>query len=182
MRIFRKEIFGLLLSAVAGSALSLSLLGSPAFAQNDRLVEDPRHARAGQEAQKTFECDHPTLTVVRTDNVPLTFANAGFLNLQGSSIAFETFGDRCVKVLFTAKAATTANCLVRALLNGFVMDPSSGSSGQSLVSNDDTFDAHGYAWAGKISGGDHTVVIQYRVIGGSCTIDDWTVDLEVWND
>lgn len=172
---------GSLIGPAIGGVLALSLLTSTAPAQNDRFIEGPRRETAAQEAIKTTQCDHPTLTVVRTENTPSTFANTAFATLPGSVITFETFGDRCVKVLFTAKVAATAHCFVRALVNGRVMDPN-GEGGQTLVSVDTSFDAHGFAWVGRVDGGDHTVLIQRRVNSGTCTMDDWTVDLEVWND
>jgi hypothetical protein len=61
------------------------------------------------------------------------------------------------------------------------MDPN-GTSTQTLVSVDTTPSAHGYEWAGRVGDGTHDIVIQRRVSGGTCTIDDWTVDLEVWDD
>ena len=67
-------------STIAGSALGLSLLGTTASAQNDRLVEDPRRRTVAQETTKTTDCDRPTLTVVRTENAPVTFTNTDFLN------------------------------------------------------------------------------------------------------
>ena len=174
----KKRLSSLVKSALGG-AIALSLATSTALAQTDRLLDEPGGA-AAQRTVTTIDCDFPTLTVVRTENTPITFANTGFLNLPGSSISFETFGNRCVKVHFTAKANATNSCIVRALLNGAVMNPNGGSL-QTLVSFDTTPNAHAYAWAGNVGDGTHTVVIQRRVGQGTCTIDDWTVDLEVWD-
>ena len=57
-----------------------------------------------------------------------------------------------------------------------------GASQQTLVSADGSFNAHAYEWAGRVGDGTHQLVIQRRVGGGTCTIDDWTVDVEAWDD
>ena len=168
-----------LIRNVAGSVLALSLLASAAVAQTDRLIEQPTGGGAPRIAT-TIDCDFPTLTAVRTQNTAVTFTNTAFLNLPGALLTFETFGSRCVKVHFTAKANATGACFVRAVLNGIVMHPQ-GQDLQTLVSADSTSNAHAYEWASNVGDGTHTFVIQHRVSAGTCTIDDWTVDLEVWD-
>jgi hypothetical protein len=176
-----KNTLGSVINPVIGSVLALSLITSTAPAQSDRLVDEPGSRLAAQRTVKTSDCDFPTLTVVRTQNAPVSFTNTAFLTLPGSAITFETFGSRCVKVHFTARAAATAHCFVRALVNGIVMDPN-GANFQTLVSNDNSFNAHAYEWVSRVDDGNHIIVIQGRVNSGTCTIDDWTVDLEVWDD
>ena len=61
------------------------------------------------------------------------------------------------------------------------MNPNGGSL-QTLVSNDATYNAHAYEWVSTVEDGTHTVAIQNRVSSGTCWIDDWTMDLEVWDD
>jgi hypothetical protein len=177
MHNFGWNALGLLINPIVGSALALSLLISAAPAQTDRLVSGP----APQRTIITTDCEFPTLTVLRTNNTPVNFANTTFLALPGAALTFETFGSRCVKLHFTAKAAASASCFVRAVLNGIAMNPQGGGL-QTLVSNDATFNAHAYEWVSRIGEGTHTVVIQRRVSTGTCTIDDWTMDLEVWDE
>jgi hypothetical protein len=95
---------------------------------------------------------------------------------------------RCVKVLFTGKAACRGPtavidfCYIRALLDGVEMLPQ-GAGLQTFLSEDATENAHAYLWVARVGPGNHVVQIQRRV-GNAATsflLDDWTFDVSLFN-
>lgn len=162
-----------------GSALAFSFLASAALAQNGSFDGSPGKASAPQ-ANINVSCGVQTGNLIRTENASLTFSNTGFLTLPGSAVTVTVPAGttRCLKVLFTAEAAATNFCYVRAVDNGIPMNPDGGSF-QALVSRDSSANAHTFLWVRRIGAGSHTIAIQRRVDTGSCGIDDWSFDVEV---
>jgi hypothetical protein len=135
-------------------------------------------------------CGPPISSQVRTQNAPSVTNSVAFVPLAGAATNFAVpaGASRCVKVLFTAKAAcrgpaaVTDFCFVRALLNGVEMPPQ-GAGFQTFVSEDPTENAHAYMWAVRIGAGNHVIAIQRRV-GNAATsflLDDWTFDVSLYN-
>ena len=138
-------------------------------------------ASAALATQATVSCGALVSDVIRTQDASLTFSNTNFVSLANSSVSVNVPAGttRCVKVLFTAEAGATHFCYVRAMDNGVPMNPN-GNGAQTLISHYvNSANANSFLWARRVGPGSHVISIQRRVSGGTCTIDDWTVDVEV---
>lgn len=163
-----------------GVASALLVMFSSSAQSQSGSFDGSGGASAAQRVNLNVSCGAQTGNLVRTENAALTFSNTGFLTLPGSavSVTVPAGQTRCVKVLFSAEAAATSFCYVRAVDNGVPMSPDGGGF-QALVSSDSSSNGHAFLWVRRITAGTHTIAVQRRVSSGSCNIDDWTVDVEV---
>jgi hypothetical protein len=163
------------------SAIILASFATAADAQSGGFDGSPSApVAAAQQANINVACGAQTSNLIRTESSSLTFSNTSFSTLPGSSVrvTVPSGQSRCLKVLFTAEAAATNFCYVRAVANGLPLFPN-GEGFQSLVSADSTANGHAFQWVRRLSSGTYTVAIQRRVSSGRCNIDDWTVDVQL---
>jgi hypothetical protein len=135
-------------------------------------------------------CGPAINSIVRTENVP-TVSNAVAFVLVPNAIQGFTVpagASRCIKVLFTAKAACRGPaavgdfCYIRATINGVEMLPQ-GAGFRTFVSEDPTENAHAYQWVRRVGAGNQVVRIERRV-GNAATsflLDDWSFDVQIYN-
>jgi hypothetical protein len=135
-------------------------------------------------------CGPAISSLVRTENAPSVTSSVAFVVVPNAVTGFTVpaGATRCVKVLFTAKAAcrgptaVTDFCFIRALLDGVEMLPQ-GAGIQTFISEDATENAHAYMWVRRVGAGNHVVRIERRV-GNAATgflLDDWTFDVQIYN-
>jgi hypothetical protein len=154
------------------------------------MMSMPIAAQAETRVLNITTCGTAISSQVRTENAPSVTSSVAFVLVPGATTVFAVpaGATRCVKVLFTAKAAcrgptaVTDFCFIRATLNGVEMLPQ-GAGFQTFISEDATENAHAYMWVRRLRAGNYTLRIERRV-GNAMTgflLDDWTLDVSLYN-
>jgi hypothetical protein len=137
-------------------------------------------------AASSINCGAVIRSVTKVEDVTVLSASTVYVPVGGARtvITVPAGAQRCIKVLFTGVStcglsSSSDFCLIRAVDNGFVMEPQIGAS--EFNSEDGTGSSHALAWVRRVGPGTHTVVIQKRVISAGTIFNllGWTMDVVV---
>jgi hypothetical protein len=153
------------------------------------LMAMPVAAQAETKLLAGGVCGPSVNSTFRTEPTASATNSIVFVQVPGAITGFTIAAgtSRCVKVIFTAKAAcrgptaVTDFCFIRATIDGVEMPPQGGGF-QTFISEDATENAHAYMWITRVGAGNHVVRIERRVgnAASSFLLDDWTFDVSLY--